>query len=207
MEHKVTGENRRVLDDIDKYPSPKEIFEAIEAYQGHYKTRQDFYVARDRALAAILYIAQLRKSEAHRLTKEQFKYEPFRIVSVKLSKAERRNRKTGEIVMRKKQYRTEILIPTKGELGKIGNFVLKYLPFLSEKDRLFPFSDKAGRANQIIKEILGVPPHWERAFGENLLYEIFDNDLIAVANYVQVDPRTLSKYIHRTPEKYLKKLR
>lgn len=203
----VDGTNRRVLADIDKYPSSEELLEKIMVYKGHYKVSQDFFVARDRALAAILYLGQLRKSEAHRLDKSQFKEDPFRLVAVKLSKAKKHNRKTGEIITRKDAYRKEIAIPLTGVLGQLGKLVQEYLAFLGEKDRLFPFSDKAGRDNQILKEMLNVPPHWERAYGENMLYELFENDLIAVATYVQVDPRTLSKYIHRTPEKYLKKLR
>lgn len=202
----VDGTNRRVLADIQEYPTVSDIYERIMSYEGQYKTRKDFYETRDRALAALLYLAQLRKSEAHRITKEQFKDEPFRIVAVKLSKSEKRSKKTGVIITRKDAYRKEILIPLKGELGKLGKLVQEYLDLLEPTSRLFPFSDNAGRDNQILKEVLGCPPHWERAYGENLLYEMFDYDLIAVANYVQVDPRTLSKYIHRTPKKYLKKL-
>jgi hypothetical protein len=67
--------------------------------------------------------------------------------------------------------------------------------------KLFNFCN--ARANQIIGRKLGVPPHWLRAFAENELYELWDNDLIAVANYVQVDAGTLAKYIHRVPERYL----
>lgn len=203
----VDGTGRRVLADIDYYPTVDEIYEKIMQYQGQYKTNQDFYVTRDRALAAILFLAQLRKSEAHRLTKEQFKDKPFRIEAVKLSKSKKINRKTGEVITRKDSFRKEIRIPLSGKMGKLGKLIQDYLSLLEPKDRLFPFSDKAGRTNQIIGEMLGVPPHWERAFGENHLYELFGNDLIAVANYVQVDPRTLAKYIHRTPEKYLKKLK
>lgn len=203
-----TGKDRRVLAQIDQYPTPKNLYEKIMEYEGNYKTNSDFYVTRDRALASIFYIAQLRKSEAHRLIKSQFLEDPFRIVAVKLSKSEKRSKKTGQIITRKQAYRKEILIPTTGELGKFGKLIQEYLVLLKKPEtRLFPFSDKAGRDNQILKEILGCPPHWERAYGENLLYELFDYDLIAVANYVQVDPRTLSKYIHRTPERYLKKLK
>lgn len=204
----VDGTNRRVLADIEEYPTPEKLYKKIIDYQGNYKTNQTFYTKRDRALASIFYIAQLRKSEAHRITKSQFEYDPFRIVAVELSKAEKRNSKTGEIITRKDAFRKEILIPLNGKLGVFGNLIEEYLQLLKNDDqRLFPFSDKAGRDNQILKEMLGCPPHWERAFGENLLYELFDYDLIAVANYVQVDPRTLSKYIHRTPKRYLKKLR
>lgn len=204
----VDGSGRRVLALIEEYPTPDELYEQIMNYEGSYKTNKDFYLKRDRALAAILFIAQLRKSEAHRLTKSQFKTDPFRIVRVKLSKSEKRDKRSGLIITRKSAYRTEILIPLKGKLGKLGNLILDYINILEDEEtRLFPFSDKAGRVNQIIGEMLGIPPHWERAFGENLLYELFNNDLIAVANYVQVDPRTLSQYIHRTPKRYLRKLK
>lgn len=210
FERMVDGTNRRVLADIEEYPTPEKLYERIIQYEGSYKTNTYFYVTRDRALASIFYIAQLRKSEAHRITNSQFEQEPFRIVAVELSKSEKRNSKTGEIITRKDAYRKEIIIPLKGKLGMFGKLIQEYLALLPKKDqRLFPFSDKAGRDNQILKEMFAgaYPPHWERAFGENLLYELFDFDLIAVANYVQVDPRTLSKYIHRTPKKYLKKLR
>jgi hypothetical protein len=52
---------------------------------------------------------------------------------------------------------------------------------------------------------LGIPPHWERAYGENYLYDLWDKDILAVASYVQVDPRTLTKYIHGTHAKYLER--
>jgi hypothetical protein len=204
----VDGTNRRVLADIEKYPTSDELYNEIMQYQGSYKSNLAFYIKRDRALAAIFYIAQLRKSEAHRLTKSQFEYDPFRIVSVKLSKSEKHSKKTGKIILRKDAYRKEIRIPLEGKLGRFGLLIQEYLDIINNPDKkLFPFSDNAGRDNQILKEMLGLPPHWERAFGENLLYELFDYDLIAVAKYVQVDPQTLSKYIHRTPAKYLKKLK
>ncbi len=202
------GKDRRVLADIKEYPTPEKLYNKIMQYQGSYKTRQAFYVTRDRALASIFYVAQLRKSEAHRLTKAQFEYDPFRIIAVKLSKSKKLSKKTGQTITRKDAYRKEILIPINGKLGVFGKFIMEYLDLIKKPEqRLFPFSDKAGRDNQILKKMLGCPPHWERAYGENLLYELFDYDLIAVANYVQVDPRTLSKYIHRTPKKYLRKLR
>jgi integrase len=205
----TNGTDRRVLTNIAHYPQPNELKKAISEYQGTYKTRIDFYQKRDKALAAILFLAQLRKSEAHRLIKSQFQDKPFRITKVKLSKAEKRNKKSGKVIVRKDQYRKEILLPSRGVLGELSAYIKDYLDCLKDEDRLFPFSDKAGRTNQIIKEIFSdqFPPHWLRAFGENHLYELFDYDLIGVANYVQVDSGTLSKYIHRTPEKYLKKLR
>jgi hypothetical protein len=204
----VDGTDRRVLADIPEYPTPETLLKKINGYSGDYKSNQDFYVARDKALASILYVGQLRKSEAHRLVKGQFREDPFRVVGVELSKAEKRNSITGEIITRKDKYRKEILLPVTGLLSGFGLLIKNYVDLIEDSDtRLFPFSDKAGRDNQILNLMLGTPPHWQRAYGENLLYELFDYDLIAVANYVQVDPRTLSKYIHRTPERHLKKLR
>jgi hypothetical protein len=200
---------------------------------------KDFYVARDRALAALLYLIAIRISEAKRLTRQQFKLNPFKVEGIKLSKAERHcrnirnsngelvpipttDRRYGKIITRKDLYRKEARIPLHGERGKLGQLVLTYLQMIDLSSvpksyyaegndnattkmniRLFPFSAKSGRIDQIIKHILGIPPHWERAYGENYLYEIWDKDLLAVASYVQVYPRTLTKYIHGTHAKYL----
>ena len=74
---------------------------------------------------------------------------------------------------------------------------------LEDDNRLLPFSEKSSRIDQMVKRILGIPPHWERAYGENYLYDLWDKDILAVASYVQVDPRTLIKYVHGTHAKYL----
>jgi len=41
-----------------------------------------------------------------------------------------------------------------------------------------------------------------RALGENFLYDAWDHDILAVSDYVKVNPRTLEKYIRRSYEKY-----
>jgi integrase len=201
----MDGTNRRTLRLIDHYPEPQEILEKIEANSWKYlSSKADFYKARDKALAAILYNGELRISEAQRLTLQQFKFKPFRIEAVKLSKAEKYCQKTGLVITRKDLFRKEIRLATKGARGKLSSYIKEYLTLLTDKPqdtRLFNFGNT--RTDQIIKNMLGVPPHWLRAYGENELYTLWDYDLIAVANYVQVDPRTLAKYIHRTPEKYL----
>jgi hypothetical protein len=45
-------------------------------------------------------------------------------------------------------------------------------------------------------------PHLFRALGENYLYDAWDHDMLAVSDYVKVNPRTLEKYIRRSYEKY-----
>lgn len=196
---------RRTLSMIDYYPEPKEILEKILEPKTDWPYRSnnaEFYLARDRALAATLYNAELRISEAERLIKSQFKEKPFRIIAMKLSKSQKISHTTGKVITRKDLYRKEIRLASKGDRGAISELIKQYLGLL-EDDEAKLFNIKNSRVDQIIKAKLGVPPHWLRAFGENELYGLWDNDLIAVANHVQVDPRTLAKYIHRTPEKYL----
>jgi integrase len=205
VNHELSGQGRRTLSMIDYYPEPKEILAKIldpETDWPYRSERRGFLIARDRALAAVLYNAELRISEAERLTKGQFKADPFRIIAVKLSKAEKFSKATGKVITRKDLYRKEIRLASKGTRGKISQLIQEYLDLLDNDEDLL-FNIKNCRVDGIIKGKLGVPPHWLRAFGENELYGLWDNDLIAVANHVQVDPRTLAKYIHRTPEKYL----
>jgi hypothetical protein len=199
------AKNRRTLSMIDYYPEPKEIYAKIldsETDWPYSSERAEFLLARDKALAATLYNAELRISEAERLTKLQFKENPFRIVAMKLSKSQKISHATGKVITRKDLYRKEIRLASKGDRGKISELIKLYLEMIEDEEaRLFNIGNS--RVDQIVKLKLGVPPHWLRAFGENELYGLWDNDLIAVANHVQVDPRTLAKYIHRTPEKYL----
>jgi hypothetical protein len=227
----ISGKDRRTLRMIKQYPEPKEILAKILDPETDWPYSTDpererktqLYLARDRALAAVLYNGELRISEAERLVKSQFKDKPFRIVAVQLSKAEKHMRNMrnqngdlvpipeghpnyGKVLTRKDLYRKEIRLPSKGYRGQISELIKQYLDMLTD-DKDFEtipiFNIDNTRVDQIVKRKLGVPPHWLRAFGENELYGLWDYDLIAVANYVQVDPRTLSKYIHRVPEKYL----
>jgi integrase len=222
MKGNTLADGRRTLSKIDRYPTPGEIYQTIMLRSWPYKSPdKEFLIARDRALASLLYLVAIRISEAKRLTRGQFKLNPFRVEGIKLSKAERHirnirnsngelipipttDKRYGKVIVRKDLYRKEARIPLKGERGDLGQLVLAYIKLLDADDqRLFSFSEKSGRIDQIIKHILGIPPHWERAYGENYLYEIWDKDLLAVASYVQVDPRTLTKYIHGTHTKYL----
>jgi integrase len=164
-----------------------------------YKTNQAFYKTRDSALIAVLYVCALRISEALRLTRDQFRVEEKRIVieGIRLSKVRRKNQ------LRQSQFREYAFIPLEGDRGELGQKVQVYLALLSEKERLFPFRNV--RAYQIVSATLGIPCHWLRAFGENFLYDVWEHDLLAVADYVKVDPQTLSKYIRRSYTKYKEK--
>lgn len=206
MSERGSGLNRRTLDFIDYYPEPSELLERIASNHWNYKSnRKELLKARDTALASLLYCGAIRISEAQRLTKGQVKDKPLRLIAVKLSKSERRD-KNGKLIVRKTLFRKEIKLPTKGKRAQFTPLIENYLSLLSNKGEDFKlFNIGNARMHQIITTKLAIPCHWLRAFGENFLYELWDNDLIAVAKHVEVDPRTLAKYIHRTPAKYLKR--
>lgn len=218
---------RRTLAFITKYPKPSEILEKLENAVGwNYKRNREAYVRRDRALVASLYLVALRISEALRLRKKQFRMEKKRVVieSIMLSKShikvcsecgarvkpELRQEHLTTVhkgggyfkdKMRKSQYRPEAWLPLKGERAKITQYVTDYLDTLQPEDLLFPIDRR--RAWQIVTALMGEPPHWHRAFGEDYLYsEVMDHDILAVADYVKVDARTLQLYLRKGYEKY-----
>lgn len=176
---------------------------------------------RDRALVSLLYLGCLRASEALRLTKSQFetKRDYILVSTIKLSK-----RRPGNI-----KYR-EARLPLKGNRACFTKLILDYLETLDSNERLFPWSLKertfilkghsyllrngqvkerksvqlvgTKRAYQIVHAILpDWTQHWLRAFGESYLYDQWDHDLIAVADQVKVDSRTVERYlVHRSAQ-------
>ena len=81
------------------------------------------------------------------------------------------------------------------------NIVLDHLSHVNDDDRLFPFG-RSG-AYQIVHAMS--PDFWCHLFGalgENFLCDAWNHDMLAVSDYVKVNPRTLEKYIRRSYEKY-----
>jgi len=194
---KMGKTKRRTLKYIQYYPSPQELYKKIVESSGWpYKTDADFYHTRDRALVALTYLLGGRISEVLRLRKNQFIEQKDRVVvrGIKLSKSRYKNRP------RRVQYREEAFLPLKGERVVFTQLVLDYLKLIGEGARLFEFGRV--RAWQIINAILGVPCHWLRAYCENYLYDHWGRDILAVSDYVKVDPRTLQLYIRRSYRKY-----
>lgn len=208
MGERGSGKDRKTLKDIPYYPEPQEIYDLIMQGEGwQYAQKKDFYLMRDRALAALLYLGGLRISEAIRIRKNQFLKKKGHVLvrAVKLSKSKVKNKP------RRVQFR-EVQMPLKGEREKLTMLVLDYVNLLEGDARLFPFSlekNKYGqivgckRAWQIVKALLPeFTAHWLRAFCEDYLYDQWDHDLLAVADCVKVDPRTLQLYLRKRHEKY-----
>lgn len=191
-----SGKGRRTLKFIDRYRTPRQLIDRINKDGWHYVTRKEFYKKRDSALCAILYVCALRVSEALRIKRDQCEIMSGRVVieAIRLSKAHKADK------IRRNQFREYAFIPLVGERAELGRMVKDYLELLDGDDKLFCFG--SSRAYRIVNATLGVPPHWLRAFGENYLYDNWEKDLLAVADYVKVDPRTLAHYIRRSYTKY-----
>ena len=204
----VGGWNRKTLKEIPYYPSPKEIYESIIKGEGWpYRTNREFFLKRDRALVALLYLGGLRVSEALRIRKSQFvKRRNFILIrGVELSKSRVKGKP------RRIKYR-DVRLPLRGERAPLRRLIMEYVELLDEDERLFPWSlekNKHGqimgckRAWQIVKAILPDHTcHWLRAYCEDYLYSKWRGDLLAVSDYIKVDARTLQQYIRKRYERY-----
>ncbi len=216
------GKNRRTLTDIAYYPEPDEIYRTLINSEGwEYKTRQSFYLTRDRAMVSLLYLLAVRVSEVLRLKRDQFimpyeeggRKDSVVVRAIYLSKRRYKDKP------RLDQYRDEGFLPLGGPRKPLTMLVINYLQLMDRdaeerrrRDKrprkragtLFKFNES--RAYQITMALTGATNHWFRAFGETYLYENqFDYDLLGTADYVKVDPGTLGKYIRRGYRRHIKK--
>tara|TARA_Y100000310_G_C20675633_1_gene812856 strand:- start:2350 stop:2964 length:615 start_codon:yes stop_codon:yes gene_type:complete len=184
---------RRTLADIEQYFPPRHMYNIIMKNKGwDYKHHIETYQERDRALIAVLYLAALRISEGLRLKVYQFstneEFNRIEISGILLSKAKKKGQP------RKHQYR-EAWLPLTGQRVVYTELIMKYIKNqdLQDDDLLFPFNRK--RAWDIIKHLTGLWCHYFRALGEEYLYTHWKFDLLAVADMIKVDPKTLAQYI------------
>jgi len=214
---------RRTLEDIPDYPEPDVLYERLMKSEGWpYQANRESYLLRDRTLFSLMYVGDLRVSEAIRLKKSQFhEHQDFGYIHVReilLSK-----RRPGKV-----KYR-DAKLPLNGERAKFTKIVQEYLLTLNDDERLFPWSLRevefvvgeyrtkdgevkprravrlvgTARAWQIIYALMpDITQHWLRAFGYNYDYDHMDHDLLAVADKTKADPRSIEKYIRRRHEKY-----
>jgi len=185
----VKPKARRTLEDIEEYYPPETILNLLEeAKAWNYKTDRGRLRLRDQALVCVLYLCALRVSEALRLKRSQFRMEGEK----------QRVRVTGILLSKRKEYSRvkyrEAWLPlAPGNVvtprQRMTTIVLEYLGHLEESERLFPFG--RSRAWQIVHSMSpDFWPHLFRALGENHLYDAWDHDMLAVSDYVKVNPRT-----------------
>lgn len=139
----LKGKSRRTLMDIPGTVPPAEIYDLIVSSPGWpYKRDSEKWLVRDRSLPALLYVAELRISEACRLVRNQFEFNEdagiWEIKRVKLSK-ERQDKPRAH------PFREVIKLPSDGERAKFTDLVMKWVKPLAPKERPYPF--KFGRKN------------------------------------------------------------
>jgi len=213
---------RKTLDQIKHIPQPEELYADLMSAEGWiYKTKHAWYLMRDRALVAILYLGDFRAEEVVPLTTDNFE-------------------KLGSYVWvkdvlvgktRKTVYR-EAKLPFIGPRKHFTALVMQYLDRLKPGQRLFnwcttkkkfqlpnkhDYTLKDGtvkhrystqmvgthRAWQIVNALLpDYTQHWLRAFGYNFDYDNMKHDIMAVSDKTKADPRSLQPYLRRRYEKY-----
>jgi len=187
----LIGVKRRTLDDV-KFQRPSELLEMIESKSWPYKTNQEFYECRDRALISLLYLTCGRVSEVLSLTKKQFVFDedPDFIIIKNMIVVKRKKRAKRK----RRSIRDEVPLPKAGSLGTFTKFVTEYLNRLKDADeKLFTFGRH--RAWQIVHFITGKWCHYFRSQGESWYGKIFSN-IFALKDFVGVvDASTLSDYV------------
>lgn len=205
---------RRTLMDIPRSVGSEEVFLTVEGSPGWpYSADRENMQSRDRAWVYVVYIGALRASEALRIRASQFVYDSKKkawvIKGVKLSKEQTvRHLKDGTVKVRPRihTYRESVMLPMKGERAAMTERIIAYVKTLEGDAKLFPFGVERGR--QIVKSLTGgtwneatknfdggLWSHYFRAQGERYLYRRWKRDLIRTAAYLEVDPRTLLKYL------------
>lgn len=118
---------------------------------------------------------------------------------MKLSKVKKRDPLTGKEKARIHTFRQEAWLPLTGERSKFTEIFVQFLQVACEDEGRGIFYFKTPRrALQIVGALTGMWNHYFRALGEQYLYRQWGNDLLAVADYVKVDPATLGKYIQES---------
>ena len=189
-------DGHRVVLEVKSYLRPEELLDILNKFSGwDYKSNQEWYSLRDSSLICLLYLCALRVSECLRLTNDMFflNEEKHRVEVAGIELSKRRKKDIG----RKKSTR-EAWLPLEYEnhsnaRTSLSKIVQKYRQSLGVNESLFGFGRK--RAGICGEKRTGLWCHYFRANGEEYLYDGWNYDMLALSEYVGVDPRTLGHYI------------
>ncbi len=168
---------RKTLPQIKHIPEPKELYDKLMESPGwQYKTNITKFHCRDRALVAILYLADLRIIEVLPLIKDNFVEKPNFVLVRDIVVGKKRQ---GKI-----EYR-EAKLPLKGERKVFTDLILQYLEYLEPNERLFPWS----------LERIRVPI-------KNSQYKLKDGTIINEPGYIMPDSWVDDRVAEKIKEKY-----
>lgn len=205
----LIGVVRRTNEDIKERLGVQQIYNMITGRTWPYRTEQDFYHTRDRALMGLLFLTAGRISEVLSLKKEQFDSQADRnfIIIRNMILVKRLKTRKGKPVKHKTApIRDEVPLPLKGPLSKFTRLVQDYLSLIEEpKEKLFNF--KRHRAWQVVNYITGQWCHWFRSQSESYYGKHVFNTPFALRDFVGVsDIESLGPYVKTQWRDYGEKL-
>lgn len=205
----LVGVGRRTNEDITKRLGLEQIYTLITEKMWPYKENKEFYLKRDRALMALLFLTAGRISEVLSLTKEQFDFQAdrnFIIIRNMILVKRLRTRKGKPVKHRTAPIRDEVPLPLKGPLSKFTKLVQDYLCLIDKpEERLFKF--KRHRAWQIVNSVTGQWCHWFRSQAESYYGKYVFNTPFALRDFVGVsDIESLGPYVKTQWKDYAKGL-
>ncbi len=194
----LVGVSRRTNEDITKRLGLEQIYNLITEKMWPYKEKREFYIKRDRALMALLFLTAGRISEVLSLRKEQFDTQAdkdFIIIRNMILVKRLKTRKGKPVKHRTAPIRDEVPLALKGPLSKFTQLVQGYLNSISEpKEQLFRF--KRHRAWQIVNYVTGQWCHWFRSQAESYYGRYVFNTSFALRDFVGVsDIESLGPYV------------
>jgi len=200
---------RRTNEDIKERLGIQQIYAMIVAKTWPYKTDMEFYIKRDKALMALLFLTAGRISEVLSLNKEQFDFEAdrnFIIIRNMILVKRLKTRKGKPVRHRTAPIRDEVPLPLEGPLFKFTKLVQKHLDLVKEpKERLFKF--KRHRAWQIVNHVTGQWCHWFRSQSESYYGKYVFTTPFALRDFVGVsDIESLGPYVKTQWRDYQNKL-
>jgi len=167
-----------------------------------YKSKMDYYAARDRAFIALLYLTKGRVSEVCKVRKDQFDFGESDFVLIRDFEIHKRKKKTLQAEGVPKR---DIPLPLTGALEKFTKMVLNYYD-LCETKRLFTFGRR--HALRIVKYVTGKWCHYFRSQGFS---DIINRQKVGVFSVARIygvkNPSTLTHYDKGEWEEHRKELK
>jgi integrase len=205
----LVGVKRRTNEDILERFGIEQILSLITSKAWPYKTQEDFYRARDKALMSLLFLTAGRISEVLSLTKVQFDFEAdknFIIIRNMILVKRLKMRKGKPVKHKTAPIRDEVPLPLRGPLARFTKLVMDYLSLMDDpKAELFKFGRH--RAWQIVNHITGEWCHWFRSQAESYYGKYVFTSAFALRDFVGVsDIESLGSYVKTQWKDYEDKL-